>query len=319
LPSAKHESTVAAITAAGMVLTPTEAPSAESLRILRNAEADAAQAASGRSAVSVQLHAGIECVAITNLPAYRTAIYCHGGGYVYTRAADAGESLTVLARRCEMNVVAPDYRRAPEYRFPAAVDDVLAVYESLLAQGLDSSGIVFAGDSAGGGLAIATLLAAQRAGLPTPMAGVLFSPWTDLTVSGQSAGEANDPIVNAAGLKMMAALYLDDADPRDPLASPLYAEPDEYAALPPLLVQVGTREALLDDSRRFVARARESGCNARYVEHAEVVHMWIIINPALPESARAFDIAADFLAELDGHDPVNEAPGKRRCSPPANA
>ena len=298
MPSAEHESMVAILRAGGAVLTPTEAPSPDDLRALRLVEVDAAQATAGHPAASMRRHGGIECVAISSAPTAPTIIYCHGGGYVYTRAGDALGCLEALARRCQVNVVAPDYRRAPEHPFPAAVEDVVAVYEALLSDCADTAGFVFAGDSAGGGLALAAMLAIQRAGLPKPMAGVLFSPWTDLTVSGESATAIDDPIVNAAGLATMARLYLGTADPRDPLASPLYATTSELEGLPPLLVQVGTREALLDDSRRFVGHASVSSAMVRHVEHDDVVHMWIIMDPSLPESARAFDIVAEFLADL---------------------
>jgi epsilon-lactone hydrolase len=300
VPSAEHESMVAILRAGGAVLTPTEAPSPDDLRALRLVEVDAANATAGHPVASMQQHGGVECVAISSAPLAPTIIYCHGGGYVYTRAGDALGCLEALARRCHVDVVAPDYRRAPEHPFPAAVEDVVAVYEALLSDCDGTAGFIFAGDSAGGGLALAAMLAAQRAGLPQPIAGVLFSPWTDLTVSGGSATAIDDPVVNAAGLATMARLYLGTADPRDPLASPLYATTGELAGLPPLLVQVGTREALLDDARRFVRRASASGGTVHHVEHDDVVHMWIIMDPSLPESVRAFDIVAEFLADVAG-------------------
>jgi epsilon-lactone hydrolase len=105
-------------------------------------------------------------------------------------------------------------------------------------------------------------------------------------------------MVNGAGLRMMADVYLDGADPRHPLASPLYATDDELAALPTLLVQVGTRESLLDDSRRFVARATAAGAHVTYIEHPDVVHMWMVMAPELPESCEAFDAATQFLSAL---------------------
>jgi monoterpene epsilon-lactone hydrolase len=164
--------------------------------------------------------------------------------------------------------------------------------------GTASTDIVIAGDSAGGGLALACMLAARRNGLPVPAAGILFSPWTDLAVEGSSAELADDPVVDGAGLRVMAGAYLNGADARDPLASPLYASDDELAALPPLLIQVGTRESLLDDSRRFVIRAKASGADVEYVEYPGVVHMWMVMAPELPESVEAFDAAAEFLAKV---------------------
>jgi epsilon-lactone hydrolase len=203
-----------------------------------------------------------------------------------------------MAKRCCMQMVAPDYRRAPEFPFPAAVDDAVAVFRALLDDGVRNTDIVFAGDSAGGGLALACMLAARRTGLPAPAAGILFSPWTDLAVEGPSTDAADDPVVNGAGLRAMAGAYLNGGDPREPLASPLYASDDELASLPPLLVQVGTRESLLDDSRRFVIRAKAGGARVDYVEHPDVIHMWMVMAPDLPESRQAFDAAADFLSDL---------------------
>jgi monoterpene epsilon-lactone hydrolase len=137
------------------------------------------------------------------------------------------------------------------------------------------------------------------------VAGILFSPWTDLAVEGRSAELVDDPVVDGAGLRMMADTYLNGADARDPLASPLYASDDELAALPPLLIQVGTRESLLDDSRRFVTRAKTIAADVEYVEYDGVIHMWMVMAPDLPESRDAFGKAADFL---------NRVPRWRDCS-----
>jgi acetyl esterase/lipase len=149
-----------------------------------------------------------------------------------------------------------------------------------------------AGDSAGGGLALACLIASRRAGLR-------FRRGRILQFDGASTDAIDDPVVNGTGLRMMAGVYLDGADPRDPLASPLYARDDELASLPPLLVQVGTREALLDDSRRFVGRATAAGVRVTYIEHPDVVHMWMVMAPELPETRQAFAAAAQFLSSLD--------------------
>jgi epsilon-lactone hydrolase len=296
--SPEHEQLVATLLAIGTVLTPTAAPSTEGLRQIREAEAAAVVAAPAGTAVVSCRYGAVDCLRVDAGQHRRTAIYFHGGGYIYTRAADALGAIAALAKRCELQVVAPEYRRAPESTFPAAVDDAVAVYRALLAEGVSNSDIVMAGDSAGGGLALACMIAARRAGLPVPAAGIVFSPWTDLTVEGSSADAADDPVVDGAGLRMMADVYLDGADPRHPLASPLYAADNELAALPALLIQVGTRESLLDDSCRFVARATEAGTRVAYVEHPDVVHMWMVMAPDLPESRQAFDAAAQFLSDL---------------------
>lgn len=298
MPSAEHEEFVGALSAGGAVLTPTQPPTDEELRSIRATEADAAvPVAEGLTTWRTLLN-DVACLSVEPARANITAIYFHGGGYVFTRPADAFAAISALAIGCGVRVVAPDYRRAPESRFPAAVDDGVAVYRAILDDGLDPSWIVFAGDSAGAGLALACMLAVQHAGLPQPGAAVLFSPWTDLAVTGDSAKRTDDPVVDGAGLRMMAAAYLGDADPRDPLASPLYASDDELTRLAPVLIQVGTRESLLDDSRRLVERMRAAGVDPRYVEHEGVVHMWMVMAPHLPESRLAFDNAAEFLQSI---------------------
>jgi acetyl esterase/lipase len=188
--------------------------------------------------------------------------------------------------------VSVDYRRAPEHPYPAPVEDLLEVYGALLDGGETSERVAFAGDSAGGGLVIAGLVAVRDTGLPLPAAGVSVSPWTDLAVTGASADTADDPIVSGPALRMMADLYLAGADPRSPTASPLYAN---LHGLPPLLVQVGTRESLLDDARRVVVRAQEHGVDVTLHEFEDVVHMWVVIGPDIPESQEAFAEAGAFI------------------------
>jgi epsilon-lactone hydrolase len=300
MPSPEHEQFVAALAAGGSVLTPTTAPTDEALQEMRAFEATAGFTVPADTTVTQSRYGGVDCLRLDAGGRGRTAIYFHGGGYVYTRAAHALGAIAALAKRCRLQVVAPDYRRAPEFPFPAAVDDAVAVYRALLEDGIPNTDIVFAGDSAGGGLALACLLASRRSGIPPPVAGILFSPWTDLAVEGRSAELVADPVVDGAGLRMMADTYLNGANARDPLASPLYAPDDEMTALPPLLIQVGTRESLLDDSRRFVARAKASAADVEFVEYDGVIHMWMVMAPELPESRQAFDAAADFLSRLPG-------------------
>jgi monoterpene epsilon-lactone hydrolase len=299
-PSPEHEQFVAALAASGSVLTPTELPNPEALQELRALEAASAFTDPAGTTITSTRYGGVDCLRLNAGEHARTAIYFHGGGYIYTRAADALGAIDAMAKRCNLNMVAPDYRRAPESPFPAAVDDAVAVYEALLADGIPNTEVVFAGDSAGGGLALACMLASARRGLPAPAAGIVFSPWTDLAITGSSADTADDPLVDGAGLRVMANAYLDGGDAREPLASPLYASDHELALLPTLLIQVGTREALLDDSRRFVKRAKASGTRVEYIEHSDVIHMWMVMAPDLPESRQAFDAAADFLSRLPG-------------------
>ncbi|MFI1539316.1 alpha/beta hydrolase [Streptomyces anandii] len=221
-------------------------------------------------------------------------LYLHGGGYVIgspqTHAGMVGE----LARRAGLRAVSVDYRLAPEHPFPAAVDDGLAAYRDLLAAGIEPQDIVMAGDSAGGGLTIATLLAARQAGLPQPAAVAVFSPWGDLTLAGGSirSKEGIDPIFIEADLRAYADLYLGAADRAHPLASPVFAD---LTGLPPLLVQVGANEVLLDDAVRLARRAG-----------ADDVEVTLEIGPGLPhvfqhhygrldEADAALERAARFL------------------------
>jgi epsilon-lactone hydrolase len=185
-------------------------------------------------------------------------MYLHGGCYVFGSAATFRELIGRLSMATGMWVLALDYRLAPEHPFPAAVDDALAAYRWLLGTGIEPGGIVFAGDSAGGGLALATLLALRDAGDRLPAAAVLLSPWTDLTCSGESyASRAeSDPLFTREQVVTLAAQYLAGANPASVLASPIYAD---LKGLPPLLVHVGSDEVLLDDATRLAERAKAAG------------------------------------------------------------
>ncbi len=168
------------------------------------------------------------------------------------------------------------------------------MYRALVADGVSPERIAFAGDSAGGGLVLCGLIALRDGGDRLPAAAVCISPWTDLAVTGVSADTVDDPIVDGSGLRMMASLYLDGADPTAPWASPLYAD---LRGLPPLLVQVGTREALLDDARRIVERARAAGVDVTMHEFEDVIHMWVVMGPDLPESVEAFTEAGAYIRD----------------------
>lgn len=224
-------------------------------------------------------------------------VYLHGGGYSWMSSVSHQRVAAELVKTIGARGFVPDFRRSPDHPFPAPVEDSVAVYEGLLADGYDPGSILIAGDSAGGGLVISTLMAVRDKGLPLPAGGVSFSPWTDLTVSGGSATTADDPIVGAKALRSMAEVYLAGADPRNPLASPLYGD---LKGLPPLHIQVGGRESLLDDARRFEVAAREAGVSVEYIEHPGVIHMWIVFGPDLPESQEAFRLAGAFAERTIG-------------------
>lgn len=227
----------------------------------------------------------------------RTLLYLHGGGYCIGSLHSHRQLAADLSRAAGLRVLLLDYRLAPEHPFPAAIEDATAAYRFLLDGGADPRALAIAGDSAGGGLTAATLLALRDAELPLPAAAALLSPWLDLTLSGGSmtTRAVADPMVQRDGLQRMAEAYLAGADPRAPLASPLFAE---LRHLPPLLVQVGTAETLLDDATRFAARARAAGVEVTLEVWDDMVHVWQAFAFVLPE---ARDANARIGAFLQGH------------------
>ena len=220
-----------------------------------------------------------------------TLLYLHGGGY-FACSPQTHRPITCGLAQRGLAVFAPDYRLAPEHPFPAAVNDAVAAYRGLLAGGIAPQSIAIAGDSAGGGLALALLLSLRDAGDPMPAAAMLFSPWTDLACTGASLKENDrrDAMFVAEGMERAALPYLNGADPRQPLASPLYGD---LSGLPPMLVHVGSYEMLLDDSRRLVERARAAGSSAEIRTWPVVPHVWQLF--PLPETAVSMNAAADFL------------------------
>lgn len=224
----------------------------------------------------------------------RAILYLHGGGYVIgsinTHRSLAGR----LSRAAKARVLLIDYRLAPENPHPAAVEDAVAAYRWMLAQGLKPSRIAVAGDSAGGGLTVATLVAIRDAKLPMPAAGVPMSPWVDMEAIGESmtTKAAADPIVQKKGLLEMAKAYLGGKDPRTPLAAPLYAN---LSGLPPLLIQVGTAETLLDDAGRLAERARKAGVSVTYEPWENMIHVWQIFAPMLDEGKQAIERIGEFV------------------------
>ena len=293
VPSTAHEALVAQIVATGQQ-TPEERPTPEVMAATRASEHLADPPAPDDMRVEDATVGGVPCIVVSPAAVEPdgTIVFVHGGGYIWMTARTHLLVAASLVRASGCRCVSVDYRRAPEHPYPAPVADLLAVYRSLLDDGVTADEIAFAGDSAGGGLVVAGLVALRDSGTALPAAALSISPWTDLSVTGASADTLDDPIVSGTALRMMASMYLDGASPTSPTASPLYAD---LTGLPPLLVQVGTREALLDDARRLVERARRAGVDVTLHEFADVVHMWVVLGPDIPESLEAYREAGAFI------------------------
>lgn len=222
-------------------------------------------------------------------------LYLHGGGFqVGSTASHRG----FIARLCEASgcrALAINYRLAPEHKFPAAVNDAAAAYEWLIAQGVKSSKIALVGDSAGGGLAISTMYLCRERDMPLPAAAVLLSPWTDLAATGDSfvTRAALDPIHQKPMILAMASRYLGEMeDARNPLASPLYGN---LAGLPPLLIQVGSRETIFDDSSKLANAAEKAGVNVTFQVWDGMTHVFQMYPDDLPEARQAIAAIGHFV------------------------
>jgi len=224
----------------------------------------------------------------------RVLLFLHGGGFELGSLRSDGELAARLGRASRMRVLFPEYRLAPEHPFPAAIDDILTTWRWLrTGQGLSAGSIAVAGDSAGGGLAVALLVATRDVGEALPAAAVLMSPTVDLTGSGASMTERvdQDPFSTPALLRQLAADYLAGADPKTPLASPLFAS---LAGLPPLLIQVGTADLLLSDSERLAAAAADAGVDVTLEIGEGLPHVYPIML-GTPEAAEATERTGKFL------------------------
>lgn len=221
-------------------------------------------------------------------------LYLHGGGYTVGSPRSHRHMLGPLSSDSGLPILAPDYRLAPENPFPAAVEDAVAAYRGLIDSGIAPARLAIAGDSAGGGLTIATLVAARDKGLPMPACAVAISPWADLSQGGESfrARARRDPIVKKEGVDVMAAAYLNGADAKTPLASPLFAD---LKGLPPLLIQVGSEEALHSDAVALAARAEAAGVEVSFESWGGMIHVWHIFHPILSEGRDAIARIGAFL------------------------
>ncbi|HEX8289893.1 MAG TPA: alpha/beta hydrolase [Pyrinomonadaceae bacterium] len=221
-------------------------------------------------------------------------LYLHGGGFVSCSSAKYRPVTAALARFARRRVFVLDYRLAPEHRFPAALDDTVAGYKWLLAQGFPANLISLAGDSAGGGLVLSLLLRVRDEGLPLPACVVCSSPWTDLAGTGDSLrlNDGRCAAFRPENISEFAAAYLADADAFDPYASPVYGD---LRGLPPLLLQIGSTELLLDDSRRVHEKIQASGGDSALQIYDDVAHGWQMLDGLVPEAADALRQAADFI------------------------
>ncbi len=224
----------------------------------------------------------------------RVVLYLHGGGYVIGSPRSHRHLAAAIAGAAGASALLLDYRLAPEHPFPAAVEDATSAYRWLLDQAIAPERIVIAGDSAGGGLTVATLLALREARVPLPAGGVCISPWVDLTCSGASydTKAAADPIVRRSGVEEMARAYLGATPPRTPLASPLFAD---LRGLPPLLIHVGSDEVLLDDAVQLAERAKAAGVHATLEIYDRMIHVWHWFLPMLDEARTAVEAIGRFV------------------------
>lgn len=223
----------------------------------------------------------------------RVLFYLHGGGYVIGSPQTHAALISDVAKACRARCLAIDYRLAPEHKHPAQVEDALAAYRWLLAQGHDPAQMIVAGDSAGGGLTLALLLAARDAALPLPAAAVCLSPWTDLAATGESLDTRGhlDPMLDKRGVITFARMLLHETDATHPLVSPLYGD---LTGLPPLLIHVGGAEILHDDSTRLAERAKEAGVDVTLEIWDEMMHVFHFYGSMLEESREAIQKIGHF-------------------------
>ena len=227
---------------------------------------------------------------------HRVLLYLHGGGYCMGSPRTHRDLTWRLAEASGARVVAPDYSLAPEHPYPAALDQTVAIYKALLDQGLAPENLAVGGDSAGGGLAFATLVAARDRGLPMAGAAVGLSPWTDLAGTGKSmrTNAKADPMIRADQIGKIVALYAGDRSHTDPLLSPLYAD---LHGLPPTLIQVGSTEVLLDDSTRLAEKLEAAGVPVTLDVWDKMPHVWQIFAQRLPEGRQAIAKIGVFLRD----------------------
>jgi epsilon-lactone hydrolase len=243
-------------------------------------------------------------ITIDGIEPRHTVLYFHGGVYVLSDAFLAAGLASQVGRRTQAKVISVDYRLAPEHPYPAAVDDALAAYEALLQDDVAPSDIAFAGESAGGGLAIATLVNARNHGLPLPAAAFVMSPYVDLTLSGTTIETKRevDPLLSREALQARVPDYAAGQDAALGLISPIFAD---LSGLPALIIQAGSHEVLLDDALRLAQQAAKADVKVTLDVTPQVPHVFQAYSPLLDEAAAALDLAGELLsAHLAGAEHV---------------
>ncbi|MDJ0628375.1 MAG: alpha/beta hydrolase [Rhodobacter sp.] len=222
-------------------------------------------------------------------------LYLHGGGYVYGSLSSHRGLVGEIARAAGQRVLQLEYRLAPEHPHPAALDDAVAAVRTLYDDGLGPDELVLVGDSAGGGLVLATLLTLKAIGHPLPRAAVCLSPWTDLTCKGESYDRRGDrdPMIDRTLALKLSRLYANGSAPDTPAVSPLFGD---LTGLPPLLIQVGEREVLYSDSKDFTNRALRAGVDVTFEEWPDMIHVWHLYFPQLTQGRQAIDRIGRFIA-----------------------
>lgn len=226
-------------------------------------------------------------------------LYLHGGAYAVGSVNVHREFLTRLAKACQIKILAIDYRLAPEHPFPAALQDTLSTYNWLVAKGYEPSKIVIAGDSAGGGLAIATLTSLRDDNKPLPACAVCISPWLNLSTTPAKKDNNNDPMLNPQVLSIFSRYYAGHTDPTNPLISPIFAN---LVGLPPILIQVGTNEILLDEINQFYEKACQAKIEIVLDYWPGMFHVFQII-PIIPETKLSLEKIANFVVNRIGQNP----------------
>jgi acetyl esterase/lipase len=276
----------------------------EQRRLLR--ELTSAQPLPADVTVTAAVLGGVPTAEITidGIEPRHVVLYFHGGVYVLGDAFQAAGLASQVARRTRAKVISVDYRLAPEHPYPAAVDDALAAYEALLQNGIAPSDIAFAGESAGGGLAVATLVNARDHGLPLPAAAFVMSPYADLTLAGETMETKRevDPLMSREALQSRVTDYTSGQDAALGLISPIFAD---LSGLPSLIIQAGTHEVLLDDAVRLARQAATADVEVTLDMTPRVPHVFQTFYPILDEAAAALDRAGQFLsAHLAGAERV---------------